>query len=76
MQDLALSSSDSQNILSNPKNKDDSADSIAFLACEAYSISFSILSCSSSICRDMNVSNIDCFIVLKFKDETNIAIYL
>lgn len=32
MQDLALSSSDSQNILSNPKNKDDSADSIAFLA--------------------------------------------
>ena len=36
MQDLALSSSDSQNILSNPKNKDDSADSIAILACEAY----------------------------------------
>ena len=53
MQDLALSSSDSQNILSNPKNKDDSADSIAFLACEAYLISFSILSCSYSICRDM-----------------------
>ena len=41
MQDLALSSSDSQNILSNPKNKDDSADSIAFLACEAYLGTFS-----------------------------------